>query len=275
MQHTKEKTRRYFPRPSWRRPRPAVLDEKDAWIQEKGRAHHPAFAAQSEFDLNENRYITYEEKATRHLEQLLRSHDAEMPDEPKVYECSWEVVFQALSQAKSAYVAGSHFGRRAGMGMDLTLGAVQALPDEFGLGAIKGVLALIFQSVNRGIENRDKILDAFDSIPETIVTIHVGCQCLKPTEGDLQLKSEFYSALINGLPFLIDVLLGKQPWYQKVRRFMLEHIVRRSSEQTPVFRVLITFAHHSLLLQRVISPHVSRYVCLSAGRADPIPTQLR
>jgi hypothetical protein len=75
----------------------------------------------------------------------LRSHDANWPDEPKFYQCSWEVVFQTLSQAKAAYSAGSHFGQRAGMGMDLTLGVVEALPNEYGLSAVKGVLGLVFQ----------------------------------------------------------------------------------------------------------------------------------
>ncbi|CBF85173.1 hypothetical protein AN1590.2 [Aspergillus nidulans FGSC A4] len=217
------KEKHHFSRLPWRKSEPAT-DEDEAWIRKKAGAHHPAFRTPADYDRSEKRYISDEEQAIEYLENLLRKHDDSQPGEPKFYQCSWEVVIQSLTQAQDAYAKNTGCGQRTGMALDVTLSAFEALPAEFGLGTVKGILGLMFRVALQGIENRAKILDAFSSIPNTIVTINVACTVLRPSQGDLDLREEFYRTLIKGMPLLVDVLLRAAPWYRKLKEILLFRI---------------------------------------------------
>lgn len=58
-------------------------------------------------------------------------------------------------------------------------------------------------------ENRTWILEAFETIPETILTINLLCISLKPTADDEMLRQDFHRDLAKRMPLLIDILLGK------------------------------------------------------------------
>lgn len=67
------------------------------------------------------------------------------------------------------------------------------------------------QTAKRRSENRDRILEAFESIPETILMINSSCACLESTAEDEKLRNDFYCELVKRMPELIDILLGKAP----------------------------------------------------------------
>jgi hypothetical protein len=59
------KTRKHFPRPRWKKSKPADADQNEAWIREKGGAIHPAFATPAQYNADEKRFVTDEELATQ------------------------------------------------------------------------------------------------------------------------------------------------------------------------------------------------------------------
>jgi len=68
----------------------------------------------------------------------------------------------------------------------------------------------VVQSTRRNIENKAKIMHAFETIPETILTINVACAYLDASETDLAVQRNFYSTIVLELPKLVELLLGKE-----------------------------------------------------------------
>ncbi|PYI01338.1 hypothetical protein BO78DRAFT_391175 [Aspergillus sclerotiicarbonarius CBS 121057] len=203
-----------------------------AWIEERGRDFHPAFAVESEYDEHQEKYIPAELATIRDLENLLKQHDATAsPDEPKFYQYSWQMVLKTLDEAKEAGSSRNAFASAAVQGLELLKPLKDAIPDEYGLNVVKGVLGL---TTKRGIENRGKILEAFETVPETILTIQTAYNYLNPTEDDEALCRDFCRTLVRTLPGLLDVLLKRQPWYRKVK----EALTLRIRETLTVDQVL-------------------------------------
>jgi hypothetical protein len=76
----------------------------------------------------------------------LVTHDIDAgADDPKFSNCLWETVFDQLAQAKGEYFSRSHLGNAALGGIDLTIKVIDIIPEDYGLGVIKGVLGLIFE----------------------------------------------------------------------------------------------------------------------------------
>jgi hypothetical protein len=53
-------------------------------------------------------------------------------------------------------------------------------------------------------------VQAFEAIPETILTINAACVYLDPSEKPLEIQQKFYSTVLTELPTLVDLLLGKE-----------------------------------------------------------------
>ena len=54
-------------------------------------------------------------------------------------------MFDQFDQAKGEYSSQSHLGNAALGRIDLTIKVLDIIPEEYGLGVIKGVLGLIFE----------------------------------------------------------------------------------------------------------------------------------
>ncbi|KAE8351571.1 hypothetical protein BDV28DRAFT_162347 [Aspergillus coremiiformis] len=106
------------------------------------------------------------------------------------------------------------------MGMELAFEMIDVIPEEYGLSVIKGVLGIAFETAKKRKENRDKILEAFESIPESILSINLACGLLKPTEDDEKLRQDFHIKLLTSMPELVDILLGKLAWYRRVASYL-------------------------------------------------------
>ncbi|OOF94721.1 hypothetical protein ASPCADRAFT_148585, partial [Aspergillus carbonarius ITEM 5010] len=209
-----------------RKPKAGAADEAGntksrAWIEQRGRDFHPAFAVESKYDELQERYVPTELATIRDLENLLKQHDATTsPDEPKFYQYSWQMVLKTLDEAKEAGSSRSSFASAAIQGLELLSPLKDVIPDEYGLNVVKGVLGLVFETTKRGIENRCKILEAFETVPETILTIQTAYNYFNPTEDDEALCKDFCRTLVRTLPGLLDVLLKRQPWYRKVKEVL-------------------------------------------------------
>ncbi|KAF4628423.1 hypothetical protein G7Y89_g9722 [Cudoniella acicularis] len=191
------------------------------WFSERGREIHDALGVESQWDADEKKYKPNPQVAIENLEKILATHDFDAPQgEPKFYNCPWETVFDQLSQAKGEYDSQMHLGRAAMGGIDLISSGIDLIPEEYGLGVIKGVLGLIFESIKRRVENRERILEILETLPEDIIIINVACRSLDPEPRDLELQRAFYSNVAVQLPDLVEVLLGKEPWYRKTLSFL-------------------------------------------------------
>ncbi|CAK48199.1 uncharacterized protein An07g04490 [Aspergillus niger] len=185
-----------------------------AWIEERGRDFHPAFAVESEFNEQQEKYIPAELATIRDLETLLLHHDAiAPPEEPRFYDYTWQMVLDTLDEAKDVASSRKDYSSAAIQGLGMLSPLKDVIPDEYGLSIVKGVLGL---TAKRGVENRAKILQAFETVPETVLTIQTAYNYLNPTADDEELCREFCRTLVRTLPGLLDVLLKRQPWYRKV-----------------------------------------------------------
>ncbi|PWY96444.1 hypothetical protein BO94DRAFT_453448 [Aspergillus sclerotioniger CBS 115572] len=206
-----------------RKPKAGAADEAGntksrAWIEQRGRDFHPAFAVESKYDELQERYVPAELATIRDLENLLKQHDTTAsPDEPKFYQYSWQMVLKTLDEAREAGSSRHGFASATIQGLELLSPLKDVIPDEYGLNVVKGVLGL---TTKRGIENRGKILEAFETVPETILTIQTAYNYLDPTEDDEALCKDFCRTLVRTLPGLLDVLLKRQPWYRKVKEVL-------------------------------------------------------
>ncbi|RAK90058.1 hypothetical protein BO79DRAFT_193445 [Aspergillus costaricaensis CBS 115574] len=159
-----------------------------AWIEERGRDFHPAFAVESEFDEQQEKYIPAELATIRDLETLLKHHDAiAPPEEPRFYDYTWQMVLRTLDEAKDVASSRRDYTSTAVQGLGMLAPLKDAIPDEYGLSVVKGVLGLVFETAKRGVENRAKILEAFETVPETVLTIQTAYNYLNPTADDEEL----------------------------------------------------------------------------------------
>ncbi|PLB53965.1 hypothetical protein P170DRAFT_346896 [Aspergillus steynii IBT 23096] len=149
------------------------------------------------------------------------------------------------------------------MGMELAFKMTDLIPSEYGLSVIKGVLGIAFevmieypknrltpsQTAKKRQENRNKILEAFESIPGSILSINLACGLLKPTEADEKLRQDFHVTLLNRMPELVDILLGKPAWYVRVR----SHMTFKIRETMKVDEILSEWNNYIATLKERVS----------------------
>ncbi|KAK5653752.1 hypothetical protein OQA88_7908 [Cercophora sp. LCS_1] len=170
----------------------------------------------------------------RYLEDVLAAHDDNAgADETTFSTCSWATVFKQMAEARDAH-ANQGLSNSKLAGIEVTTQYVDLIPDEYGLGVIKGTLGLIFESVKRGIENKAKIQEALESLPETILTINTACAYLDATDSDISVQREFYSSVLTQLPKLVELLLRKEKWYKAAWSF----VSLRAQETTTIDQIL-------------------------------------
>lgn len=60
-------------------------------------------------------------------------------------------------------------------------------------------------------ENRGKILDTFETLPDSILTINTACALLEPGPAEEKVEEEVRSMLFRDMPVLVNILLGNEP----------------------------------------------------------------
>lgn len=82
----------------------------------------------------------------RDLEKLLNAHDGASTGE--IYrECKWATLFDVMLHARAKYEGDGHVARRdaARFGLDLTSKIVELIPEDWGLGVLRGGMALLLK----------------------------------------------------------------------------------------------------------------------------------
>ena len=67
------------------------------------------------------------------------------------------------------------------------------------------------QAALRHEENRQRILETFETLPDTIITINTAHNLLEPDAEDQERCLGFLSMLIKDIPALVKILLGTEP----------------------------------------------------------------
>lgn len=152
-----------------------------------------------------------------------------------VCNCSWDEVLAQLAQAKTEDHDKDKWKSRK-IGNFIASAApyakewIEMMPDEYGLKVLKGGLALVFsvsraakyvgqtdsnsnftQTIRQRSENRAKIINAFEDLPDTIRTIDAACKIFSANEEENtpKLAKAFYDQLFRDIPQLIKILLRK------------------------------------------------------------------
>ncbi|KAI0912378.1 hypothetical protein F4823DRAFT_634366 [Ustulina deusta] len=178
----------------------------------------------SQYDKDEDRYKSTHEAAKEDLEKILIAHDEDSEIAVKAKGCSWDTVFEQMAEAARLKSSQTNPSLFLPAGVQIASEIIDIFPDDFGLGVIKGGLALIFEAAQRRSENRDKILEAFETVPDVIITINTAYLLLNPEEDDIDTRKKFFATLLSDLPFLIQKLLGKEAWYKKIGSALLLYI---------------------------------------------------
>ncbi|XRM38367.1 hypothetical protein ABZX51_001789 [Aspergillus tubingensis] len=211
-----------------------------AWIEERGRDFHPAFAVESEFDEQQEKYIPAELATIRDLETLLEHHDAiAPPEEPRSYDYTWQMVLRTLDEAKDVASSRKDYTSTAVQGLGMLAPLKDAIPDEYGLSVVKGVLGLVFETAKRGVENRAKILEAFETVPETVLTIQTAYNYLNPTADDEEL---WYRKVTESLTLRIRETLTVDQVLSDWNRYLIT--IKERLERMKV-KITAATAYHS------------------------------
>jgi len=68
-------------------------------------------------------------------------------------------------------------------------------------------------------------MDAFQSVPDVVITINTAYGVLGPQTDDEELYKNFFATLLEDLPFLIQKLLGEErcEWQQRDKEIQSSH----------------------------------------------------
>ncbi|PTB63011.1 hypothetical protein BBK36DRAFT_1171816 [Trichoderma citrinoviride] len=177
----------------------------------RGKTIHPALSEPTQFVDWE--FKAEERLALEDLEKLLNAHD-EASTGPKYRECKWATVFDAMFQARTKYEGDGHAARRdaALFGLNLASEVVEAIPEDWGLGVLRGGMALLLKVAKCNLEIKTKILKLFQDISWKMTTISMAFDKLGAEQEQLQRQREFFCTVVRDMPVLIRRLLGKEKY---------------------------------------------------------------
>lgn len=80
----------------------------------------------------------------RDLERIIEAHDNDETTEVKVEHVTWDLLFEQMAAAKEEHDKKSGVTSKMAVGANMMSDYINLIPDEFGLGILKGGLSLIF-----------------------------------------------------------------------------------------------------------------------------------
>ncbi|KAL2682348.1 hypothetical protein Neosp_006798 [[Neocosmospora] mangrovei] len=116
----------------------------DKFLRQRVDSFRAAPPGPSQYDDREERYKAQDSIAVEDLKQILDAHDKDPATELKVSGSSWDTVFDQMADAKRRHENKTDYNSKAEDGIDVMSSYINIVPDEFGLGVLKGGLALIF-----------------------------------------------------------------------------------------------------------------------------------
>ncbi|KAL7809077.1 hypothetical protein V8C26DRAFT_412376 [Trichoderma gracile] len=196
--------------------RPESIQNTQQFLPKRGKIIHPALGEPTQFVDWE--FKAEERLALEDLEKLLNAHD-EASTGPKFRECKWATVFDVMFQARTKYEGDGHATRRDAVffGLNLASEAVELIPEDWGLGVLRGGLALLLKVAKCNLEVRAKILNIFQDLSWKMTTISMTFDKLGAEQEVLKRQREFFCTVLRDMPVLIRRLLGKEKWYFKIK----------------------------------------------------------
>ncbi|WAO91210.1 Hypothetical protein NCS54_00866800 [Fusarium falciforme] len=183
----------------------------DKFLRRRVDSFRAAPPGPSQYDDREERYKAQDSIAVEYVTcVILDAHDKDPATELKVSYSSWDTVFEQIADAKRRHEDKTDYNSKAEVAINLMSSYINIIPDEYGLGVLKGGLALIFNATKTHRENRGRILDTFETLPDAIVTINTAHALLQPESKDIELQGEFLSILVKDIPALVKILFGEE-----------------------------------------------------------------
>ncbi|KAI0162323.1 hypothetical protein GGR57DRAFT_318863 [Xylariaceae sp. FL1272] len=209
----------------------ARVEQVENWFNSEGRNVHAAYNEESYWLTEEQRFESGQEPLINKLKKLLVLYQgpqnltaSAVQPTFNICDCSWDDVLAQLELAKSSCVADCGKGYRKAdrflaKAASYTEKWLDLLPDEYGLSVVRGGLALVFSMATTKIENRDKIVQAFEDIPDMIRTIETACKIFQSDEDEniAAIAKDLYDGLCTDIPDLIHIVEGKGP---KLKRLL-------------------------------------------------------
>ncbi|KAH9897443.1 hypothetical protein F4778DRAFT_235282 [Xylariomycetidae sp. FL2044] len=210
----------------------AVVDGEhmEQWFAAEGPRLHRIYSEETYFSSENTQFLPGPEPPIENLRKTLVLYQKQpnqlvpyIASDIDIFDCSWEQVLYQLEVAKSNRTAKS--GRKCRRADEFLAKAspfakhwLELLPDEYGLSVVRGGLALIFMTAGQKVENHDKIIQAFEEIPDMIRTMEIACNLFGQDDEHIkEVAKSFYDQLCLDIPVLIHILDGKGP---KFKRFL-------------------------------------------------------
>ncbi|KAI4629071.1 uncharacterized protein J4E87_003331 [Alternaria ethzedia] len=191
-----------------------VMDDEDeiktfeAFKTTTGGALHSALAVPTQYNRQRGEWRTL---PSNELEAVLKKASAVFPG-CKTESCTWNDVFERIDAMKEAYDAKAPKGSfrsfiRNGKADATTLNSLCfIIPEEYGLGVLRGGLSFIFQAWEQRIENREKILELLSDVVDTLKATAEMYKVFR--DDELKEKTrDLYGVIVDSLRLLTEMLL--------------------------------------------------------------------
>ncbi|KUJ13892.1 uncharacterized protein LY89DRAFT_149357 [Mollisia scopiformis] len=190
------------------------LKSFEQWRQGPGEQIHKALGAESHYDKQRMAFTV--KKPYHDLKDVLDAcKQAGQSFEFEVLDCTWGDVIGQMQKAQDVYKAKgdeNHVRALFRHGHTMSNNVIpwlDMIPDQYGLSILHAGLTMIFHAVQQREANREKIFQAFKSIPEIIEKAQTTRQYYPKEESLHENATALYKMLLEEMPQLIKILLRK------------------------------------------------------------------
>ncbi|KAI1746835.1 hypothetical protein F4782DRAFT_523124 [Xylaria castorea] len=202
---------------------PVRVQEVEGFFETDGLKLHRAYGEETHWLADQGRFKSGREPPIQNLKNMLTLYQTTVNGTVSSttgilnwVEYSWEDVLMQLEIAKaSCLVNNKKASRKAdrflAKAASYTETWIDLIPDEYGLSIVRGGLGLVFSTAAQKVENREKVILAFEDIPDMIRTMETAYK-LFGSDGEEDVKGlakAFYDGLCSDIPDLIQILDGK------------------------------------------------------------------
>ncbi|KAI0112504.1 hypothetical protein GGR51DRAFT_43890 [Nemania sp. FL0031] len=210
---------------------PIQVQEMENFFDNQGPKLHQAYTEETHWVVDQGRFMPGREPPIQKLKNMLIIYQTPITGSDSsitnteghtLLDYSWDDVLTQLDIAK-AYCpkSGWRTSRKADRFLAKTASYsekwIDLIPDEYGLSIVRGGLGLVFSTAAQKVENRERIIQAFENIPDMIRTMETACKLFGSNEEeDIKgVAKSFYDELCSSIPDLIQILDGKSSRFKR------------------------------------------------------------
>ncbi|KAJ8131177.1 hypothetical protein O1611_g2449 [Lasiodiplodia mahajangana] len=199
------------------------------FFDNQGPKLHRAYTGETHWLVDQRRFLSGREPPIQKLKNLLTLYQTPLNGlDPSItgnhipLDYSWDDVLTQLNIARAscptnAWKTSRKADRFLAKVASYSEKWIDLIPDEYGLSIVRGGLALVFSTAAQKVENHEKIVQAFEDLPDIIRTMETACKLFGPNEEeDIKgLAKSFYDELCSDIPDLIQILDGKSSRFKR------------------------------------------------------------